>query len=154
MTEGTVGGCPWASGHPTLLLAMSKVLRTGGKESSAFTPVSVPLNIPGHPLEGTSVLPSSPWCLGPPECPSAPPPVLPITPTVHSMAHPPQCTYRGPPRHWKSRNGQRRTPSQPLPLNPQTHPPAPCLFPSCHLYLWRRAPAPEASPASGGPSAT
>lgn len=71
MTEGTVGGCPWASGHPTLLLAMSKVLRTGGKESSAFTPVSVPLNIPGHPLEGTSVLPSSPWCLGPPECPSA-----------------------------------------------------------------------------------
>lgn len=103
--EGTVGGHPWASGHPTLLLAVSKVLGTGGKGSSVFTPVSVPLDIPGHPLEGTSLLPSSPRCLGPPECPSAP----------LSSPHYPSSALHGPPTSVHLQGA-------PLPLEKQKQP--------------------------------
>lgn len=135
MTEGTVGGCPWASGHPTLLLAMSKVLRTGGKESSAFTPVSVPLNIPGHPLEGTSVLPSSPWCLGPPECPSAPPP---------SSPHYPNCALHGPPTSMHLQGAPSPLEKQ---KRPATHPiSAPAIkstnTPACSLLVSFLPPVP------------
>lgn len=105
-----VGEPQWVSDHPTLLLAMGKLFRSEGKGSSAFTPASAPLEMPCHLLEGTSILPRSPLCLGAPESPSAPL-APPTTPTLHCMAHPPQHTYRGLPHHGKSRNSKWHTPS-------------------------------------------
>lgn len=114
-----MGEPQWASGHPTLLLATSKLLRSGGKRASAFIPASAPLNIPGHLLEGTSILPSNALFLGPPESPSAPL-APPTTPTLHCMACPPQHTYRGPLTIEKAETASGAPHLSPLPLNPQT----------------------------------